>query len=270
MRCRLPRSPPVSRRILEVPAHRPGFGVEGDAAIGEEVVARPQVGLEPRERVPRAPDRQLRRRVVDAGLLKGRAAEPPRVALGGPGLGAGLAGRGHRVGRPEVLAGPGVDRIDPAAGATVGAATADDDAIADDQRRRHDGVAVDADRRPAPPLELSGGHIDPVNRPVRRSRDDIVTIERDAAARFQPGVEVRWPASLSQTTHALVGHRACYLAPAVDDVDVPVLDERAQRQRRGVVAAALDQVAERDAVEDFSPPTFSRLIWDSPEYRLPS
>src|SRR5258708_13080290 len=74
--------------------------------MGIEVVAGTRLLVVDRERVAGADDVETRRRVVGAGLPDSTAAGFPGVVVVFPGFASRVAGLGHDVPAPELLAGP--------------------------------------------------------------------------------------------------------------------------------------------------------------------
>ena len=136
---------------LEVPAALARLAVDGDQALGEQVVAAavaavPVVG------------RRAGRQVGEAELLVGTHQAPDVRAAGDapglvlPGVGSDLPLLRHGVEGPELLAGPHVEAADVAGRSivgterTVGDGRSDDRHVAADGRRRTDGVLAALDR----------------------------------------------------------------------------------------------------------------------------
>src|SRR5690606_39110850 len=115
--------------------------IEGDGAVGVEIVARPHRRVEVRRRIADAPDGEVLRLVIGADAPDRAAAGLPRFAAALPGLRAGLARRRHREAGPDDLAGLGAARLDEVARAIVGAAGAEDDVALEGERRA--GVILD-------------------------------------------------------------------------------------------------------------------------------
>src|SRR5262245_35684500 len=126
----------VVRRVLVPPRDLAVRRVEGDRAIGEEIVAGTISRIVGGNRIARAPIRQVGDRIIGAGAVERPASGEIGVVLVLPGLAAGLARRGDRVGLPLELAGLGVERGDPVAQPAVAAGAAHDDRILQRQRRR--------------------------------------------------------------------------------------------------------------------------------------
>ena len=181
----VPRVVPV---ILVIGLQRAGLDVERDDRVRVEVVAgasrrrstgpglpvpqyvSPSFGIE----AARDPDR--------------RAARAPRVA--GPGVVAGLAGRGDRVGLPDLLAGLRVERDDEAANAALAARDADHDAAARGERRDRHVVAVVVVLDGLVPDDGARFRIERDDARVGRRRVDLVAVERDAAIRRMAHADV--------------------------------------------------------------------------------
>src|SRR5215467_11648565 len=112
----------------------------------------------------------------------------PSLVVALPGLVAGLAGAGDRIGAPELLTGIRVQRIDMVAGAPVAAAAADDQLVADDQRRPGQRIAVlrivDLDRLD----QFTGVAVGPVHLAVAGHGYDEILVERDPAVRRDPDI----------------------------------------------------------------------------------
>src|SRR6185436_11016074 len=134
--------PDVVMHLLEVPAVLACLRFEGDDRHGEEVVTGTHItaqigtGIAGRE-VERAERRVDGRRLPDAATTA-----HPGIAVLGPGLAAGLAGRGYRVEGPLQLASLGFVGLEPPARAHLAAVEADDDEAVVVQRRGRDGEAV--------------------------------------------------------------------------------------------------------------------------------
>src|ERR1700722_11042687 len=107
------------RRLLEIPHDLAGIGIERDGAGGEQVVARPKLGIEAREGIAGAVIDQVGGWIVGGGLPDAAAADPPGIVIVLPGLRAGLARGRNREGAPSQLPGIGVPGADPAAGAKL-------------------------------------------------------------------------------------------------------------------------------------------------------
>src|SRR5262249_40082051 len=103
----------VVRGVLEVPLDLAGRGIEGDRAVGEEIVARPIRGIVARRRVAGAPIGEVRRRIVGAGDVERAAPGPPSVDLILPSLAAGLAGGRDHERFPLLFAGLGIEPGEP-------------------------------------------------------------------------------------------------------------------------------------------------------------
>ena len=118
---------------LEVPLHFAGIGVEGDDALGVEVVAFADVAVEIGGGVAGAPVEEIQLGIVGAGEPGAAAAGFPGVA--GPGVVAGFAGAGDGVPAPETFAGVGVIGVEEAVEAMIAGGDAHDDFILDDHGR---------------------------------------------------------------------------------------------------------------------------------------
>ena len=80
--------PRIVRRVLEVPGQLAGVDVQRDDGVGVEVVAGTRLRIVDRDRIAGAPDRELRRRIVGAGLPEAAAAGLPGVVRVLPGFAA--------------------------------------------------------------------------------------------------------------------------------------------------------------------------------------
>src|SRR5947207_12268241 len=119
----------VVRRVLVPPRDLAAGRVEGDRAVGVEIVAGAEGRIVGRDRIARAPIGQVGRRIVGPGAVEGAASGLPGIDLVLPGLAAGLARRRDRIGLPQDVAGFGVKRGEPAPQATVAAGAADQDGV---------------------------------------------------------------------------------------------------------------------------------------------
>ena len=169
----------VVRGELVVPLEHAGVGVERDHRVGVEVVALAVLAVEVRAGVAGAPVDQVQRRVERAGHPRGAAAALPRVAF--PALAALLARAGHHPEAPGALAGGGVEGVDEAADAVLGAGDADHDLVLDDERRRGGAVAflVVVDHRV--PHHRAGLHVEGQQVRVERVHVEAVAEHGEAA-----------------------------------------------------------------------------------------
>ncbi len=171
----------VVRRVLEMPLHLAGRGIERDGAVGEQVVTRPVRRIVARRRIAGAPIGDVGGRIVGAGDVERAAAGLPGVVIVFPGLAAGLARRRHRERLPFLLAGLGIERREPAAHAVVAAGAADDHGILERERRRgdlHVGLIVQV----LVPDDLAGLLVGRDHPAVEAGdRDDEIAPQRDAA-----------------------------------------------------------------------------------------
>ena len=143
----------IARRHLEVPDHLAGLGLKRQHGVGVEIVA---LAIEriPRRRIAGAPVDQIKVGIIGTGDPGRAAALFPGIA--GPGLGAGLALFGNRIGAPERFTGLRIEPFEIAADAVFRARNArNDDAVRHQRRDRH-GVAVLRIRRLRAPDLLAG------------------------------------------------------------------------------------------------------------------
>ena len=214
----VPRVVPV---ILVIALQRARLDVERDDGVRVEVVAGARVAG-PWARVAGAPVREPELRIEAARHPDGRAAGAPRVA--GPGVVAGLAGRGDRVGFPDLLAGVRVERDDEAANAALAARDADHDAAARGERRNRHVVAVVVVLDGLVPDDGARFRVERDDARVGRRRVDLVAVQRDAAIR--------------RVAHADVGRHLMPIAPeqvAGLGVDRDDLVERRRDEHDAVV-----------------------------------
>ena len=128
--------PGLVGNVLVVPRHRPVIDVEGEHGVREQVVARTELGVEHRHRVPGPPDRDPLPDIVLAGRPHAAAAGLPRVVVVQPRLVAGLTRPWNGVEAPQLLAGRLVQRGQPSAGGGIAESLADEDLALDRQRSR--------------------------------------------------------------------------------------------------------------------------------------
>src|SRR5215475_7480028 len=123
--------------ILEVTLYLAAVDIECDDRARVEIVARPLIA-EPRGGVAGAPESEIGLGVIGSGDPDRAAAALVVIAACRPGLAAGLARRGHRVGLPERLAGLRIIRSKESTDAQLAAGRADHDLAVDHERReRH-------------------------------------------------------------------------------------------------------------------------------------
>src|SRR5712691_12759772 len=119
-----------------MPGELAGLDVERNRRIGVEIVAGPRLRVVDRNRIAGAPDRELRCRVVGAGLPEATAAGLPGIGLVLPAFAARIARLRHHVPAPELVAGLGVERGEPAARLRVARAVSDQNLALGGDRRR--------------------------------------------------------------------------------------------------------------------------------------
>ncbi len=234
----------VVRRVLEVPFELAGGGIDGEQAVGVEIVAGAIGGVVAGHRIARAPIGDVGRRVIGASDVERATPGLPGVALVLPGLAAGLARRGHGEGLPAQLAGLGVEPCDPVAQATVAAGGADDDGVLERERRRRE-LEVRLVAQVLVPDDLPGLLVGRDHPPVIGChRDHQVAPQRHAAVAVEPllpGIHLPDDAARGARAHVdLVDH-----APVVGDVHEPVVHQR--RRLEGFVAGG---AADRDREQE--------------------
>ena len=176
--------PRVVRGVLEVPLELAGGDIEGDGAVGVEVVAGAELGVVAGERITGADDVQVGLGIVGPGLPDAAAAGLPGVVVVRPGLAAGLARLGHDIPAPQLLAGVDVERRHPAAGAAVAGAVVHDDLAVGDQGGGQEPFApaeLVGARDLHVPHDLAGVAVDGDDPAVGQVREDPVFPEGDAA-----------------------------------------------------------------------------------------
>src|SRR5690606_33632903 len=124
--------------VLEVPGHRAVIDVEGNGRVGEEVVARAELGVEHRHRIGGTPDGHASGRIVRAGLPQRTTAGPPGIVVVLPGLVAGFARARDGVGPPLLFAALGIEGGEPAAGTPVALGLADQNLAFGGERSRRE------------------------------------------------------------------------------------------------------------------------------------
>ena len=151
----------VVRRRLEAPGQRAGVGIERDDGAGPAVVAGPHLAVEHRGRVAGADVEQIELRIVGAGH--------PHLAAGGAAADRTWRAGGRRaVERPLRRARVGVERAQDARQVVEIARDADDEMVADEERRV---------RGPVPLLRVGDHHV-PLHRAVARVEGDQVGVWR--------------------------------------------------------------------------------------------
>ena len=136
----------------------------------------------PGSAVAGAPEREVGVRVVGAGDPDRRASGFPFVA-GRPGVAPGLPGRRDHIRLPRLLAGLEIVGGDEAANPALAARHADNDLAAGNERReRHVVAAVVVGHLRGPDLLARPG-VERHERRLARREEDLVAMQRDAAAR---------------------------------------------------------------------------------------
>src|SRR3954463_12410802 len=121
--------PQVVRGVLEMGLDLACVSVHGNARVGVEVVALADASVEVWTRVAGSEVQEVQIRIVGGGDPAVRAASRPGLAVGRPGLGAGLARLRHHVGPPDTLASLALERVNVAAYAELPAGAPDDDHV---------------------------------------------------------------------------------------------------------------------------------------------
>src|SRR5262249_43032926 len=122
-------------RVLVIPPDLAGRGIEGDCAVGVEIVARTIACIKGRYRVAGAPIGQVGDGVIGARAVERAATGAPRIVLVLPGLAAGLARRRDRKRLPKQVAAPGIKRSEPTPRAMVAARGGHQDCVLLSERR---------------------------------------------------------------------------------------------------------------------------------------
>ena len=177
----------------------------------------------------------------------------PAVLAVLPGLVAGLAGAGNRIGAPGRLAGVEIGRLDIAADAELAAGGADDREVAHDQRRDGQRLAERGIGDLALPHLLAGRLVDGEHAAVERDRDHLVLPQRDAAVVDAAAGDVAGPGlvgagvELPLERALLAGGDVDRIdrAPAVRHVHDAVLDQRRRFEVAERIASAALEAAER-------------------------
>src|SRR5215510_10623767 len=220
------------------------LAVDRDRRVGVEIVAGSRLRIVDRDGISGAPDRELRRRVVGAGLPQSAAAGLPGIGLVLPGLAAGIAGLRHHVPAPELVAGLGVERGKPAAGLGVAGAVGDQHlAFGGDRRREEFLLAAKLVRLGdlLVPDDLAGVAVDRDHASVGQVGDDEVLPQRDAARAWHVTL-VTYAGIADPDELAFVGIARVDLvhrAPAVGGVHEAIVDERVDLVLRAVLADVL-------------------------------
>ena len=168
--------------ILVIPLDRAGRDVERDHRRDIEVVARTLIA-DRRPAVARAPVGEVRLGIVVAGHPHGRAAGLPVIAFR-PRLAARLAGRGHGVGAPALLARLEIEAGDEAANAELAARRTDHDDTARHERRQRRVVARRVVRHDCRPHFAAGACVERDEHRFASGEVHLVAVERDAAVGF--------------------------------------------------------------------------------------
>ncbi len=124
-----------------MPLQLAGVGIERDDRGGEQVVAFAIGAVVVRPRIAGAEEHEVLLGIVGARDPDRAAAARIRIGLR-PGVAANLARAGHGVEAPDLLAGRGVEGLDEAANAELGAGDAEDHLVFDHQRRHGRRVAA--------------------------------------------------------------------------------------------------------------------------------
>src|SRR6266571_4403938 len=227
-----------------MPGGLAGIDVERHRRVGVEVVPGARLRIVDRERVARADDVELGRRIVGAGLPDAAAAGLPGVVVVFPGLAARVAGLRHDVPAPQFLAGPDLERRDPSARSAVARAVLDDDLAVGDQRSRKKfflsaefGLAGDH----LVPHDLAVVAVDRDDPSVRQVGDHELLPESDAARARDVALmlhaRIAYPDEFSLAGIARVD--LVDGAPAVARVHETVVDERIDLVFRAVLPDVL-------------------------------
>ena len=171
--------PRLVRVVLEVSPDLPGRHVDRDRRRDVEVVAGALIA-HPRAAVAGAPVREVGFGIVVAGHPHGRAAGLPLIALG-PRLAAGLAGRRHGEGPPQLFTALRIERRHEAAHAELAARGTNHDLAASHERRERDVVRRLVVGNGLRPDLLAGPRIERDEHRFRGGVEHLVAVQRDAA-----------------------------------------------------------------------------------------
>ncbi len=172
--------PRIVRMVLMMSLDRARRDVDGDRRAGIEVVAGPKVA-HPRPAVAGSPEREIRLRIVVRGHPDRAAAGFPLIALR-PGLAAGFAWRGHRVGAPEFLAGVGVEGRHKPAHSQFSSGRAHEDLAVGHERRERHVIAVSVLRDFRGPHFPAGSRVERDKHGLSGGEEHLVAEQRDTAA----------------------------------------------------------------------------------------
>ena len=171
----------IVRRVLESPQELAGIGIQGDGAVGPQVVAR-AIGVIPvRTGIGRAPDDDVEFGVIGARHPGGAAAGLPGAVVVLPGFVTRLARPRNGVGAPDFLAGVHVQRRDPAAHAKLGAGHAGQHHVLDDQRRVGDDLGDAGVGHLGFPQQAAVVLVEGENAAVDHRAQNLVAVQGDAA-----------------------------------------------------------------------------------------
>src|SRR5262249_20194730 len=154
---------------------------DGDAGVGEQVVARADLTVKVGAGVAGPVVQEVQVRVVGRRDPAVRAAARPGLAVVGPGLRARLPGLGDHVAAPHALPRLQLDRVGVTAHAELAAGAADDHHVLDDQRGDRRALAgAHVAERLVPDL-LPALRVDRDDVRVEGGHEDLALGDRDAA-----------------------------------------------------------------------------------------
>ncbi|MBM3507591.1 MAG: pentapeptide repeat-containing protein [Alphaproteobacteria bacterium] len=241
----------IAGRVLGVPLDESVVRIQRQHRGDVEIVAGTILLVVVGTGVAGAPVGEVEPRIERAGLPDRAAPGLPclvGVEPGGFGLLVGIAVvASGRVRAPYLLAGVELGGVERAADAVLGPCRADDGEVANDQGRHGERLG---DRRVvdlAFPQQLARLLVDAMHAPVERDRDDAVPPQRDSAVVDAAAGDVARPHLVDLRIvlpHEVGAIAAAHVdlvdrAPAVRDVEEPILGDRRALEPRRRIAAAL-------------------------------
>src|ERR1700687_2420924 len=157
-------------RELEIPFEFAGLGIQGEYAIGIEIIAGPRPAIEIRSWVAGSPVQRIEFGIVGAGHPGGAAAA--QIGLPGPTGRAELAGAGYGPETPHLLTGLRIEGRDEPANAVVAAGCADENFAVHDEGSAGGAVVFVALGVRDVPEEMAGAHIQAEQMSVVRFQED--------------------------------------------------------------------------------------------------
>src|SRR5437660_468424 len=169
----------VMLRELEMPFQLARLWIESKQRVAVEIVARSAFAAIRRRRIPRRPERRVRRGIVGPRDPRWRAADFPRFSL--PAFMPGLSRTGNRIEPPFARARRSIIGVDESADAVFAAGYSHEHEVLNHQRGQREAVAFGMFRRSRVPNNISRLAVQRDDMRVQRRHKNPIAEDRNTA-----------------------------------------------------------------------------------------